>query len=169
MKKTYLAKLAIISFTVVAVFAFTGAPAQAESGTISATISIATPIGISSDSALIFGVFTAPTVAQSWTINPANGDLITLGGDGTDIFNDDHHRGGFSITGEPLAAITYSAGMTTDFGDPGTSLTSVSVDPIGANLPSGGTLTVGIGGRVSLQSSAATGSDAVITLTANYQ
>ena len=68
MKKTYLAKLAIVSFTAVAAFAFIGTPAQAETGTISATVSIAIPVTIVSDSDLVFGVFVAPSSGtDTWT------------------------------------------------------------------------------------------------------
>ena len=170
MKKTYLAKLAIVSFTVVAAFAFMGTAAQAETGTISATVSIATPIVITGDSALAFGVFTAPSSgSQTWTIAASNGALSTGGGDGVDLFNDDHSRGVFTIDGENDATVTYSVAITNNFGGAGTTLSALTVNPSSTSvLSSSGSLTVGVGGTVTLTDAAADGSPALITLTANY-
>ena len=173
MKKTYLAKLAIVSFTVVAAFAFMGTSAQAQAtGTVASTISIATPIVITGDSALAFGVFTAPSTgsgSQAWTIAVSNGALTTGGGDGVDLFTDDHNRGGFTIDGENDAVITYSVVITDNFGDAGTTLSALTVFPTSTSmLSTSGSLTVGVGGTVTLTLDAANGSDALITMTANY-
>ena len=170
MKKTYLAKLAIVSFTVVAAFAFMGTGAQAETGTIAATVSIAIPITIAGDSDLVFGVFTAPSSgSETWTIGAATGDITTGTSDGVDLFTDDHSRGLFTISGENDAAVTYSVAKTSDFTDAGLSLTTVSWTSTLTNLSSSGDLVVGVGGTVTIQSTAGSGGDtAEITLTANY-
>lgn len=170
MNKTYLAKLAIVSFTVVAAFAFMGTRAQAETGSISSTVSIATPVTIVGDSALIFGVFTAPsTGTDNWTINASTGVLTYTGtGDGIDIFADDHHRGGFTINGEAGATVTYSVAITTNFGDANTTLSALTINPTSTSVLTAGSLVVGVGGTVTLLTTAASGTPAVITLTANY-
>ena len=170
MKKTYLAKLAIVSFTVVAAFAFMGTSTQAETGTVASTVSIATPIVITGDSALAFGVFTAPsTGSQTWTIAASDGALRTGGGDGVDLFNDDHFRGVFTIDGENDATVTYSVAITNNFGGTGLALSALTVNPTSTNALSGsGSLTVGVGGTVTIDTGASSGSDALITLTANY-
>lgn len=171
MKKTYLAKLAIVGFTMAIAFAFMGTGAQAETGTISSTVSIATPITINSDSNLIFGTFTAPSTAtDAWTINASTGALTFTGTDGVDIFTNDHHRGGFTINGENSAAITYSAVRTVDFTDAALSLTAVTLNPSAAsNLNSSGVLVLTVGGTVAIGTAAVSGADvATIELTANY-
>ena len=170
MKKTYLAKLAIVSFTVVAAFAFMGTAAQAAEGTVASTVSIAIPVVVTGDSDLVFGVFTAPsTGTQTWTIAASDGALTTGGGDGVDLFNDDHGAGGFTIDGENDAVITYSVDITTNFGGTGTTLSALTLNPTSTTaLNSSGELVVGVGGTVTLTDLAATGSAALITMTANY-
>ena len=171
MKKTYLAKLAIVSFTVVAAFAFIGTSAQAQAtGTVASTVSIATPIVITGDSALIFGVFTAPSSGNdAWTISATSGALSFSGTDGVDLFTDDHFRGGFTIDGENDATVSYSVAITNNFGDAGTTLSALTLNPTSTTaLNSSGVLKVGVGGTVTLAFDAATGSDALITMSANY-
>ena len=172
MKKTYLAKLAIVSFTVVAAFAFMGTSTQAETGTVASTVSIATPITIASDSDLVFGTFTAPSTGNhTWTISATDGSLSNGGEqDSQDLFSADHKAGGFTINGENDAAITYSAIVLTDFTDAALSLTAVTVNPSAAsNLNSSGDLVLGVGGTVKIGSAAPTGTAAAtIQLEANY-
>ena len=170
MKKTYLAKLAIVSFTVVAAFAFMGTAVQATDGSVASTVSIAVPITVDGDSALAFGVFTPPSSGdETWTVNATTGNLSGGASDGVDLFNDDHFRGVFTIGGENDAIITYSVDITTNFGDAGTTLSALTVSPTSTNaLSSSGSLTVGVGGTVTLTLDAANGSDALITMTANY-
>lgn len=170
MKKTYFAKLAIVSFTVVAAFAFMGTAVQAETGTIASTVSIATPIVVTGDSTLAFGVFTAPSSGnQTWTIAASDGALSTGGGDGVDIYNDDHSAGGFTIEGENDATVTYSVAITTDFSGTGLALSALTLNPTStSSLDGSGSLTVSVGGTVTIDAGASNGSDALITMTANY-
>ena len=170
MKKTYLAKLAIVSFTVVAAFAFMGTGAQAETGTIASTVSIATPISISGDSALAFGALTAPTsIDHSWTISAADGSITDGAEDNSqDLFSNDNFRGVFTISGESGATVTYSVAITNNFGNAGTTLSALTVSPSSTNTLTSGSLKVGVGGTVTLTTAAADGTAALITLTANY-
>ena len=172
MKKTYLAKLAIVSFTVVAAFAFMGTSAQAQAtGTVASTISIATPIVITGDSALAFGVFTAPTTSDhSWTISAVDG-VLTDGSedDSQDLFAGDNFRGVFTIGGENDAIVTYDVDITTNFGGSGLTLSALTVSPTSTSmLSNSGSLIVGVGGTVTIDTGASSNGDALITMTANY-
>ncbi len=171
MKKTYLTKLAIVCFTVVVAFAFMGTGVQAATGSVASTVSIAVPITIVGDSDLVFGTFTAPsTGTHSWTVSAFNG-FITDGAEqnSVDLFSGDNSRGVFTISGANNATVTYSVAITNDFGDTGTTLSALTVSPASTqSLGGSGDLTVGVGGTVSLTDAAANGSDALITMTANY-
>ena len=173
MKKTYLAKLAIVSFTVVAAFALMGTPAQAAEATINATMSIATPIAISADSSLVFGTFTAPSSGsptQKWRVDAVTSALtVVVAGDGLDLFADDQHRGTYTVTGEPDAAITYTFSIS-NFPDAFVRLGGIIPDPqTSIGLDGTGNLTVGLGGVLELNFGAASATHiATITLEVNY-
>ena len=173
MKKTYLAKLAIVSFPVVAAFALMGTPAQAAEATINATMSIATPLAISSDSSLVFGTFTAPSSGsptQKWRVDAVSSALtVVVAGDGLDLFADDQHRGTYTVTGEPDAAITYTFSIS-DFPDAFVRLGGIIPDPqTSIGLDGTGNLTVGLGGVLEISFGAGTGAHtATITLEVNY-
>lgn len=174
MKKTYLAKIAIVSLTMALAFAFTGTPAQAAEATINATMSIATPIAISADSSLVFGTFTAPSSGsptQKWRVHSVTGDLsVVVAGDGLDLFADDQSRGVFTVVGEPFAAVSYSSVSISNFSDASVRLGGVTFDPqTSIGLDGSGNLTVGVGGVLELDFGAASATHtATITLEVNY-
>ena len=96
--------------------------------------------------------------------------LKTAGsGDSKDLFPADHSRGGFTISGENDAAISYSAAITGNFGTD-LSLSNVQLNPSAAgNLNSSGDLVLGVGATVGISAGATGGHTGEITLTANYQ
>ena len=172
MKKTCFAKLAIVCFTVVAAFTFIGTPAQAAD--IDATATIATPIIVSGDSNLVFGVFTAPSSGsptQKWRLDPVTSALtVEVAGDGLDLFADDQHRGTFTVTGENNANFTYSSVSISNFPDAFVRLGGITFDPQSSiGLDGTGNLTVGLGGVLELDFGAATTTHtATITLEVSY-
>ena len=145
----------------------------AAAGTISATVSIATPLYIpAADSNLVFGVLSVPTDSCcEWTVEASTGNLIGTCPSTMDLEPSDHSRGRFTIQGEPGAAVNYSAAVTANFADAGLSLTSVELYPASPQILDGfGLLYVYIGGTLEICPGvrAKCHDDAIIIMTVNY-
>lgn len=169
MKKALIAALAIVGLCLLPI------SLSAAEGSISSTVHIANPVVVQGNGSLSFGYLSAPTngVCDFWTIDPQTGTMThDGGGNGVDFIADDHSEGDFIIIGGYIDGemVNYTVDLTNDFADPYLTLHDISAYPSGPfelNNPKmimiGGTLEVCPGAEALLHT------DAVITLTANYE
>ena len=174
MKATNFLKLAMAAALVIGIGTMVSQDTKAETGTIGSSVSIGIPVAISGDFDLLWGTLVAPSSGtDNWTINCAG--ALSGGASVNDLFPTDHQIGQFTISGEPLASVTFSVAVTSglDFNSGDANL--LLKDPVACvtspdDLDGSGDLVVEVGASLDVSAGANSGShtDGEITMTANY-
>ncbi len=144
--------------------------AHAASDTGTGTVEILAAVTVTNTQGIDYGGIVAPSVgAQDFVMDPATGAVTPGAGDGAAYGSP--AVASFTVTGNGSQAISVSAAVTTDFSDASLNLGTLTTAGDTVNIPGDGSGTITMGGTLSVTSGITGGtySDAIVTLTVDYQ